>query len=98
MGGKSAQSDSVHFHGETDDTHTSVILQTSENLAPRHHCMTASMSSTLNDWTYSSSTSGSLDSRETLAIRRAFSCITRKGAARSSLSLTTCVDCELLSA
>lgn len=70
-----------------------LTLHMSANEAPRHHCTTASMSSTLKEETYSSSTTGSLDSFDTLAIRRAISCITRKGAASSSLSLVGCVLC-----
>lgn len=69
-------------------------LQMSENEAPRHHWTTASMSSTLNDCTYSSSTSGNFDSRETFAIRRAISCITRNGAASSSFNFVTCSLCN----
>jgi hypothetical protein len=62
-------------------------LQISENDAPRHHCMTASMSSTLNEDTYVFSSIGSFDSFDTLAILRAYSCMILSGAASSSLSV-----------
>lgn len=65
-------------------------LQISEKEEPRHHWTTASISSTLNDWTYSSSSISSLHSFDTLAIRRAISCITRRGAASSSFNFVGC--------
>jgi hypothetical protein len=76
-----------------DPSKTSVNLQISANLAPLHHCKTASISSTLKLETYSSSFSVSLDSIDTLAMRRALSCIARRGVAKSSLSRICCDDC-----
>lgn len=69
-----------------------LTLQISLNLAPLHHCNTASIISTLKVWTYSSSTSAMPDSVDTLAIRRAVSCSTRSGVASSSFSLTFASD------
>lgn len=79
-------------HRMTDPSKTSVILQISENLAPLHHCRTTSIISILNDWTYSSSTMAIPDSFETLAIRRAVSCSTRNGLAKSSFSRVVVSD------
>ena len=69
---------------------TGDTLQISVNEAPLHHCTTASMSSTLKDEMYSSSSITSFDSFETFAILRAISCITLNGAANSSFSLVVC--------
>lgn len=66
----------------------------SANLAPLHHCNTASIISTLKLWTYSSSTTAIPLSLDTLAIHRARSWSCRSGAARSSFSLTCVVDCH----
>lgn len=52
--------------------------------------MTASISSTLNEETYSSSSMVNLDSFETLAIRLAISCMTLSGAVNSSVNLVVC--------
>lgn len=67
-----------------------LTLQISEKDAPRHHCTTASISSTLNDCTYSSSTIESFDSLDTCAILRANSCMTLNGAASSSFNFVVC--------
>jgi len=69
---------------------TGDTLQISVKEAPLHHCTTASMSSTLKDEMYSSSSITSFDSFETFAILRAISCITLNGAANSSFSLVVC--------
>lgn len=67
-------------------------LQISANFAPLHHCRTASMSSILKLETYSSAFTSNFDSCETLAMRRAVSCITSKGAAKSCFRLICCDD------
>jgi hypothetical protein len=84
----------VNHHFQEERSIVESTLQISVNDAPLHHCTTASISSTLKDEIYSSSSIASFDSLETFAILRAISCITLNGAANSSLSLVVCSLCN----